>query len=64
MDATQKIQNRIAPLDDQMLHLCLDQIGGGQVDAERQIVRAYLISEIEKRHGEDAADAAMDRIGL
>jgi len=64
MDATQKIKNRIATLDSEMLHLCLDQIGGGPVDAERQIVRAYLISEIEKRHGEDAADEAMDRIGL
>ena len=64
MDATQKLKSRIATLDDQMLHLCLDRIGGGHVDAEQRIVRAYLISEIEKRHGEDAADAAMDRIGL
>jgi len=64
MDAKQNLTNRIATLDNDMLHICLDQIGGGHVDAERRIVRAALINEIEKRHGEDAADAAMDRIGL
>ena len=64
MDATQKLKSRIANLDSEMIYTCLDQIGGGHVDAERRIVRVYLIAEIEARHGEDAADAAMDRIGL
>jgi|DEB0MinimDraft_4_1074332.scaffolds.fasta_scaffold470620_1 CRISPR/Cas system type I-B associated protein Csh2 (Cas7 group RAMP superfamily) len=64
MTAKQKLKNMIANLDSEIIHTCLDMIGSGHVSAEERIVRAYMIDEIERRHGEDAADAAMDRIGL
>ena len=62
--AREKLTNKIARMDDELILTCIAQIGGGRVDTEKSLVRALLIDEVERRHGEDAADDIMDRIGL
>lgn len=39
-------------------------IGGGHVDTENRMVRAYLIEELITREGVKAGDKLMDELGL
>jgi hypothetical protein len=59
-----KMKARIASKSDAVIVEAVELIGGSTVSTEAALVRALLISEYEARHGENAADALMDRIGL
>jgi hypothetical protein len=39
-------------------------IGGGQVSAEKRMVRAAMIEVFMEREGEEAADDLMDSLGM
>jgi hypothetical protein len=62
--AHSQLLDRIHGLDDDLLILCIMNIGGGPVDQDRRFVRAELLGEYEARNGEDAVDAVMDQLGM
>jgi hypothetical protein len=54
----------IAMLTTDQILAALAEIGGGLVDTETRMVRAFLIEELITREGQEAGDALMDSMGL
>lgn len=42
----------------------IEAIGGGRVDMDQRMLRAYMIEELIKRDGVVAGDELMDKIGM
>lgn len=54
----------ITALTTEQLHQAIEAIGGGHVETDQRMVRAYLIEEIITREGVAVGDELMDRMGL
>ena len=54
---------RVRSLSDDALTGALRELGGGALWVDHSTVRAALLDEYERRHGDDV-DAFMDEIGL
>lgn len=55
---------RIAALTTDEIRSGIAAIGGGDVDTDNRMVRAFLIEEIITREGAAAGDTLMDSLGL
>lgn len=55
---------RIADMTTEQIREAVAAIGGGHVDTENRMVRAYLIEELITREGVKAGDKLMDELGL
>lgn len=62
--ARAKLISKIATMDDALIVECCRQIGGGNVDEEHRMVRAYMLDEFEKRYGGEAVEELMDCLGM
>jgi hypothetical protein len=62
--AREQLTAGIAALSTDQIYESVRAIGGGQVETETRMVRAYLIEELITRQGEAAGDALMDEVGL
>lgn len=63
-DARNALTAGIAALTTEQIYTSVRAIGGGHVDTDQRMVRAYLIEELIAREGEQAGDALMDEVGL
>lgn len=62
--ARQELTTRIAALTTEQIHSAIAAIGGGHVETDQRMVRAFLIEEVITREGIAAGDALMDSLGL
>jgi len=63
-EARDRLQARVADLTGDMLLAAILAIGGGSVAIDKTVVRAFMLSEFERRYGGEAVDALMDNIGM
>ena len=54
----------IAALTTEQIIAGAEAIGGGHVETDQRMVRAYLIEELITRAGVAAGDELMDRLGM
>ena len=64
MIARKTLTAGIAVLTTEQIYAAVRAIGGGQVETDNRMVRAYLIEELITREGEAAGEALMDEVGL
>jgi hypothetical protein len=64
MTAREQMVAGIAALTTEQIYAAVRTIGGGHVEIENRMVRAYLIEELIAREGTAAGDALMDEVGL
>lgn len=62
--AREQLVAGIAALTTDQIRNAVAAIGGGHVDTENRMVRAYLIEELIAREGVEAGDAIMDSLGM
>jgi hypothetical protein len=62
--AREQLTAGIAALTTDQIRNAVAAIGGGHVDTENRMVRAYLIEELITREGVEAGDALMDSLEL
>jgi predicted HAD superfamily phosphohydrolase len=55
---------KISEMETAQILKAVEAIGGGHVDTDARMVRAYLIEELIAREGVDAGDKLMDELGL
>jgi hypothetical protein len=60
----EKLINKTRNMPTEQLLEGLALIGGGQVSAEKRMVRAAMIEVFMEREGEEAADDLMDSLGM
>lgn len=63
-DARNALTAGIAALSTEQIYEAVRAIGGGYVDTDQRMVRAYLIEELITRDGDQAGNALMDEVGL
>lgn len=54
----------IASLSTEQIREGVNAIGGGHVEQDQRVVRAYLIEELITREGVESGDALMDQLGM
>ena len=64
VNAVSILTARIADMTTVQIREAVSAIGGGHVDTENRMVRAYLIEELIAREGVEAGDKLMDELGL
>jgi hypothetical protein len=64
VNAVSILTARIADMTTEQIREAVSVIGGGHVDTENRMVRAYLIEELISREGVEAGDKLMDELGL
>jgi hypothetical protein len=64
VNATAALTASIATLTTDQILAALKEIGGGQVETETRMVRAFMIEELITREGQDYGDNLMDEMGL
>jgi hypothetical protein len=64
VNATAALTASIATLTTDQILAALAEIGGGQVETEARMVRAFMIEELINREGVEAGEALMDSMGL
>lgn len=64
VNAVSILTARIADMTTDQIREAVAVIGGGHVDTENRMVRAYLIEELIAREGVEVGDKLMDELGL
>jgi hypothetical protein len=64
VNATAALTASIATLTTDQILAALKEIGGGQVETDARMVRAFMIEELITREGQDYGDNLMDEMGL
>ncbi len=64
MDKRTELKNRIKAIDSKTLIEAIRLIGGGNVNTEKTMVRAYMLDEYEAREGEQAVEKLMSEMGM
>jgi hypothetical protein len=64
VNATAALTDSIATMTTDEILAALAEIGGGLVDTETRMVRAFMIEEFITREGVEAGEALMDSMGL
>lgn len=59
-----KMKAKIKDQDTDIILECLTQIGGGQVIEEKSMIRAYMLGELDARHGIEYTDKVCDVLGM
>jgi len=63
-DAVSNLKFRIAARSSEELYAVAKTLGSDIADREINLVRGFVLTEIENRDGGDAVDALMDEMGL
>jgi hypothetical protein len=62
--ARERLTAGIAALTTDQIRNAVAAIGGGHVETDSRMVRAFLIEELITREGVEAGEALMDALGL
>lgn len=61
---TLEINKIVRGLTQDQLVTAIDLLGGGNLDADKNFVRATLLGEYERRYGGEACDRFMTALGM